>query len=145
MEADAYNVHGLIALDEGSEESLRRAVVHFGKVLEVFEAISDAEGIATAKCGIAIAKSKYEGGNNNEELKASRELYELRVAKFGEEDEYTIIAGKNYAINLRKVNRAEEAKILLTMLLATSKQVFGPHHITTKEVELALQRASTHG
>jgi hypothetical protein len=86
FEADAYNVHGRIALDEGSEESARRAVNHFEKSRQVFEAIGDAEGIANAKGNIAIAKSKYESGNNNEELmKASREVYELRVAKLGEE------------------------------------------------------------
>ena len=92
IEADAYNVHGRIALDEGTEESARRAVVHFEKLLQVFESIGNDEGIAAAKGNIAIAKSKYEGGSNNDEelLKASQELYELRVAEFGEENEYTI-------------------------------------------------------
>ena len=65
FEADAYNVHGRIALDEGTEESARRAVVHFEKYLEVCKAIGDTDGIAAAKGNRAIAKSKYEGGNNN--------------------------------------------------------------------------------
>jgi hypothetical protein len=67
IEADAYNVHGRIALDEGTEESARRAVVHFEKLLQVFESIGNDEGIAAAKGNIAIAKSKYEGGSNNDE------------------------------------------------------------------------------
>jgi hypothetical protein len=135
MEADAYYTHGRIALDEGTEESARRAVVHFEKSLQVFEAISDDQGIATAKRNIAIAKSKYEGGNNNEELlQTSQELYELRVAKLGEEHEHTIIAGKNLARRLRIANRWEEARVLLMKLLATSKQVFGSDHNITKQV-----------
>ena len=139
MEADAFTVHGRIALDEGSEESARRAVNHFEKSRQVFEAIGDAEGIANAKGNIAIAKSKYESGNNNEELmKASREVYELRVAKLGEEHYYTIDAGIDYAIYLQKSNCREEAKELLMKLLATSKQVFGSGHKMTKQVESML-------
>jgi hypothetical protein len=139
FEADAYNTHGRIAFDEGTEESARRAVNHFEKELEVFEANGYAEGIATAKRNIAIAKFKYEGCNNNEELlKASQELYELRISELGEEHENTINAGKNYAYDLRKANRREEARELLMKLLTTSKQVLGPDHNTTKEVKMAL-------
>jgi hypothetical protein len=136
IEAFAYITHGRIALAEGTEESARRAVAHFEKELEISKAIGNADGIVTAKANIAIAKSKYEGASNNEEvLKASQELYELRVTSFGEEHEYTIHAGKNYALRLRKANRGGEAMELLTKLLVTCKQVFGPHHNTTKEIE----------
>jgi hypothetical protein len=136
FEANAHNVHGWIALYEGTEESARRAVAHFENQLEVFEAIGDANGIANAKGNIAIAKSKYEGGNNIEEvLKASQELYELRIAEHGEEHYYTILAGKDYAIALRHANRGDEARELLMKLLATSKQVFGSDHNITKSVE----------
>jgi hypothetical protein len=139
FEADAYNTHGHIAIDEGTEESARRAVIHFEKSLQVYKATSDDEGIATAKRNITIAKSKYEGDNINEELmKASQELYELRIAELGEDSEYTIIAGKNYAIHLQKANRREEARELLIKLLATSKQVFGSDHNITKSVESML-------
>ena len=51
---------------------------------------------------IAKAKSKYDDVDNNEELKASQEWYELRASEYGEEDKVTIILGKNYAINLQK-------------------------------------------
>jgi hypothetical protein len=140
MKADAYNDLGRIAYYEGTDESVRRAAVHFEKDLKVCEAIGDAADIATAKKNIALAKSKYEGGNNNEELlKANQELYEIRVAKYGDEHEYTILAGINYAIDLNKANRRDEARNLLTKLLATSKQVFGPHHNTTKEVASVLK------
>jgi hypothetical protein len=142
MEADAYNVHGHIALDEGTEESARRAVVHFRKCLKVSKAIGDAEGITVAKGNIAIAKSKYEGGNNNEEvLKANKELYELHLAELGEGHEDTIIAGKNYAAILQKSNRGDEARELLTKLLATSKQVFGSDHNITKDIESGSNRS----
>lgn len=41
---------------------------------------------------------------------------------------------------LRKANRGIKAIELLTTLLATSKQVLGPHHNFTKEVSSALER-----
>ena len=140
LEAYAYNTHGRIALEEGTEESARRAVVHFEKDLEVSEEIGDVEGIATAKANIAIAKSKYEGGNTEEVLKTSRELYELRIAEVGEQNEFTIDAGKSYAGELQDADRGGEARELLTKLLATSKQVLGHHHSTTKDVEMALEQ-----
>jgi hypothetical protein len=139
MEADAYNTHGCIALDEGMEESARRAVTHFENQLEVYEAIGFTRGIATAKINIAFAKSMYEGDNNNEELlKASRELYEIRVSELGEEHYYTIDAGKKYAGILQQFNRREEAREILMKLLAISKQVFGSDHNITKSVESML-------
>ena len=141
MESYAYYAHGRIALDEGTGESARRAVVHFEKDLKVCEAIGDADGIAAAKQNIAYAKSMYEGGNNNEELlNASRDLYEMRIAEDGEGNVYTIDAGKKYAEILQKANRGDEARDLLTKLLATSKQVFGPDHNITKEVVSALKQ-----
>jgi hypothetical protein len=139
FESFAYNIHGHIALDEGTEESARRAVVHYEKQLEVNKAIDYAEGVATAKSNIALAKSKYEGGNNEELLiKASQEMYELRIAELGEGNEDTIHAGRNYAINLHNANRGDEARDLLTKLLATSKQILGSDHNITKSVESML-------
>ena len=138
FEARAYDVHGEIALNEGTEESARRAEVHFRTSLKVCEATGDTDGIAAAKSNIAMAKSIYEGGNNEEVLKANKELYELRVAKHGEGSKLAINSGKNYAIDLQEANRGDEALELLTKLLATSRQVLGPHHNTTKEVEATL-------
>jgi len=141
MKADAYYTHGRIAFDAGTEESARRAVTHFENALEVHETIDNAEDIATAKANIAYAKSMYEGmGNNEEMLKASQELYELHIAELGEENEYTIDAGRKYALRLRKTNRGDEARELLTKLLATSKQVLGPQHNTTNGVASELER-----
>jgi hypothetical protein len=92
---------------------------------------------------IAAAKSMYESGNDNEELmKASQELYDLRVAKLGEEHENTIIAGKIYAIKLFTANHGDEARELLKKLLATSKRVLGPCHNTTKDVESELESSN---
>jgi hypothetical protein len=139
FEAFSYNVHGRIAIEERTEEGARRAVAHFENQLEVSKTIGDTVRIATAKSNIALAKSKYEGGNNEEWLRANQELYELRAAKHGEEHELTIDAGRIYANNLRKANRETEARELLTKLLVTSKQVLGPHHNTTTEVESSLK------
>ena len=78
-------------------------MVHYQKCLKVCKAIGDDDGIAIAKSNIANAKSKHEGGRNNEEvLKASQEVYELRVTTDGEEDAVTIHAGKKYAIDLHQ-------------------------------------------
>ena len=141
FEAITHNDHGRIALDEGTEESARRAVAHFEKYLKVCKTIGDDEGIANAKGKIAIAKSKYDCGNNTEEvLKSTHDVYEIRIAEYGEEHEYTILAGRNYAIALWNAKRGEEARELLMKLLATSKQVLGPHHSTTKVVDNALIR-----
>jgi hypothetical protein len=140
FEGFAYNAHGHIALMEGTEESVRRAEVHYVNQLVVNEAIGDAEGIATAKANIAYTKSKYEGDSNIEKvLKASQELYDMRVAKYGEGNEYTIIGGKIHAGHLQDANREEEARKLLMKLLAQSKQVLGSHHNIIKDVEMALE------
>lgn len=71
-------------------------------------------------------------------LKTSQELYVLRVAKYGEENESTIRAGIMYATYLVDANRGDEARELLKKLLATSKQVLGPRHNLTEWVELIL-------
>jgi len=73
IEAYAYNTHGRIALDEGTDESARRAVVHFGNELQVNKAVGDNEGIAAAKGNI---------------LTTYQELYDLRVAELGDEHEH---------------------------------------------------------
>jgi hypothetical protein len=139
LQARAYGVNGRIALDEGTEESARRAVIHFENALEICAAIGDDEGIVTTKGNIAMAKSKYNDGNNIEEiLETYREAHELRVAEYGEVHEYTIRAGTNYAAALQNANRGGQARELLTKLLATSKQTFGSHHNITKDIRLEL-------
>jgi hypothetical protein len=140
--ACAYNALGLIAFEEGTEESARRAEAHFENQLRANEAIGNAEGIATAKSNIAAAKFDYKGYNNEEMLKANQEMYESRVAEHGEKDGYTIRAGKILAMSLQDQNRWGEARELLSKLSATSKQVYGAHHNTTKEIELELKKGS---
>jgi hypothetical protein len=143
FKALAYHVHGNIALDEGTEESARRAVVHFENQLRVNEANANYEGIATAKGNIAYAKSMYEGGNNNEEvLKSTHDVYKLRAAEYGEGSKVAIDAGKVYAMKLQDAHRGGEATELLTKLLATSMRVLGPNHSTTKQVESVFKRTN---
>ena len=144
MEGSAYGVLGRIALNEGTEESARRAVANFENQLEINKAIGDDHGIAATKVNIADAKSKYDVGNSNEELlKASQEMYKLRIANLGEGHEDTIHGGEKYADALQKANRGDEARELLTKLLSTSKQVLGPHHNTTKELQSMLDMVVT--
>jgi hypothetical protein len=150
FEAIAHNAHGRIALDEGTEESARRAVAHFEKYLKVCKTMG---------------------------VKACQDLYELRVAELGEKDYLTFVTVKltpksytrrfvgditkldvtSYAkrvcwsfseakldaltigLNVQKANRRDEARELLTKLLATSKQVLGTNHKTTKNIELSLK------
>ena len=138
FKANAHGFHGRIALDEGSDESARRAVVHFERKIELSKAIGDDEGVATAKRNIALAKSKFEGDDSEELLKASQELYELRVAKHSEGNLLTIDSGVIYAVHLQKANRRNEARDLLVKVLETSKQVLGSDHSTTKAVASAL-------
>ena len=105
--ANAYNVHGNIALDEGTEEGARRAVVHFENQLRVNEAISNFEGIATAKGNIVYAKSMYEGSNNDEEV----------LNEYGEKNELiAIVAGKVYVMKFQDAHLGGEATELLTKL-----------------------------
>jgi hypothetical protein len=58
-----------IAINEGTEESARRAVAYFEKCLAVNKKIGNGQGVATTKSNIADAISMYEGGNDNEEFK----------------------------------------------------------------------------
>ena len=55
-------------------------------------------------------------------------MYEMRVAEFGDKNEYTIRWGNNMPM----LNRGDDARELLTKLLVTSKQVLGPDNNTTK-------------
>lgn len=48
----------------------------------------------------------------------------MGVSDHGEENEYTIIAGIGYAINLQKANRGREACDLITMLLNIQTRKF---------------------
>jgi hypothetical protein len=56
-------------------------VIYFEHQLKVCEAIGHEEGIVIAKANIALAKSMYEGGSNDELLKANQDLYKLRVGR----------------------------------------------------------------
>jgi hypothetical protein len=60
----------------------------------------------------------------------------------GKEHENTINTGESYALRLQKAHGQEEARDLLSKLLAISKQVLGPHHNSTKIIESMLQRAN---
>ena len=77
--------------------------------------------------------------NTEEVLKIYKELYELRVTVFGEQNAKYITAGRNYAIELYNANRGDEAWELLTKMCAMSKQNYGTDHNYTKDVESTLK------
>ena len=135
-----YHLLGRIALSEKTEESARRAEAHFENQLKVSIELGYPDDIAHARRNIACAKFNYEGYNSEEMLKANQEMYESRVAEHGEKNDYTIRAGKILAMTLQDQNRGGEARELLAKLLATSKQVYGAHHNTTKEIDLELKK-----
>ena len=93
------------------------------------ETIGFAWGIASAKSNIAHAKSKYEGGRNSTEevLMTCRECVKRKNKQF--------VQVKGTLLNHLQPT-VGGAWDLLTKLLATSKQVLGPH---TKEVTSGLE------
>jgi len=84
----------------------------------------------------------HETGSINSErwLNVFQDVYEFCFAQLGEEHEQTFNAGKLYALNLQKADRAGEASELFAKLLATSTKVLGPHHNITKEIALSIHR-----
>lgn len=74
MKAQAYNNLGCIAAEGASTESVKEAVVHVEKELELREASGNAVGVDNAKFSIAVAKSI---GNEEELLKASQGVHVL--------------------------------------------------------------------
>jgi hypothetical protein len=65
-------------------------------------------------------------------LRALQEDYEFSISEYGENDEHTIHQAAKYAVQLQNCNRGDEGIELLMKLLATSKRVLGPDHMTTK-------------
>lgn len=109
--------------------------------MKVSESIGHAENILIAKQNIALAKSTFKGATIaglEGIVNATQESYKAGIAQLGESSEYTIRMGMIYASELQKFNRGDELTELMTKLLATSKQVFGPDYKTTKDVEYAI-------
>ena len=50
FEAYKYNIHGHIAINEGTEESARRAVAYFEKCLAVNKKIGNGQGVVQYPC-----------------------------------------------------------------------------------------------
>jgi hypothetical protein len=132
FKANVYATLGNIALAEGTEESARRAVAHFENQPKVNEVTGNVDGIACSKSNIEMAKTRFEGDRKYEEsLKRYQELYALRVSESGERNEYTIIAGINYAILLQRSKgaeascwpRASKSSVLITISPRPSNQL----------------------
>ena len=58
----------------------------------------------------------------------SQELCELLVAEYGEKNEITIHAGKNYAIALVDANRGKKTVELSISIIRVKNHQYGAHH-----------------
>ncbi len=91
---------------------------------------------------ISISKSKhnlFHVTDHVERLKQLQTIYDIDINLYGDVSKCTIKFGMNLAISLWHTKCRIKAKILMTKLASTSKQVLGPEHNTTKLVEPILQ------
>jgi len=140
-EARTYNSLGLFAFEEGTKQSLEKAMEHFETFRDISESIGSTLGVTYAETNLALAKSNYKK-DNNASTEECQELYKRCVDAFGKGNPHSIQTGVNLAVSLRKANRTIEAQGLLKMISATSKQVHGPNHKLTKKAESVLQRCN---
>ena len=146
FQAYTYIELGRIACKEGSEASCREALVHLGKSLELYKAINFAAGAAYTEYCISLVKSKLENDTsriNEDQLKKSQDVYDMRVRDCGEESALTINPGVDLAIELWEANRGVEAERLLIRVADLSERVHGPQHNTTKRAKLWLKKINT--
>jgi hypothetical protein len=73
-------------------------------------------------------------------LKRSRDLFKLRVAKYGEEHAVVINDGINLGIALWTVHRVIEAERVLGRVVAVCERVHGPQHKATKHAKSWLRQ-----
>ena len=143
LEPIAHNHLGVIALAEGTGSNARAAVTHFQKSLQLSKAIGDAEGVTIADINIACAKSRYEANDGNIDacVRRTRDLYELRVAKYGEENAIVINDAINLGIALWTAHRVIEKKKVLGGTFAVCERIHGQEHKTTMHAKTWLRRA----
>jgi hypothetical protein len=142
IEPLAHNHLGVITLAEEMGFGAKAAVTHFQKSLQLSKAIGDAEGVAIADINIACAKSKYEENHKNLDvcLKRTRDLYELRVAKYGEENAVVINDTINLGIALWTVHRVIEAEKVMGRVFVVCERIHGQEHKTTRHAKTWLRR-----
>jgi hypothetical protein len=127
-EAAAHRCLGKIALHEENEETIKEALIHFEKQLELCEAIGNARCVFNAKYNLAKTKSILEGIEykyqvDEETLRASQDDYESNLAEYGEDHASTISSGKSFAFMLTSAHRLfEKAQILLTQLFPAASE-----------------------
>ena len=145
-EAMAYHGLGLIALNDYTKESAKRAVGYFEKCVDICNEVgwTDNEIFLVAESNISAAKSIQEAGSygevcNEEKLETFRSLYDHSVKKWGEQSFTAMESGMNLAMALEKAHRWIEAERLFTKLAAMSKRVHGPDHDFTKLAEEIFQ------
>ncbi|HET8942611.1 MAG TPA: tetratricopeptide repeat protein, partial [Rudaea sp.] len=67
--------------------------------------------------------------------------YDAMLRKYGEKSQNTIIATHNYANYLLDIGDTEQATALQRQALARSKEILGPDHAVTGEIEYGLGKA----
>ena len=70
-------------------------------------------------------------GQNESALRVRKDVYSRRFRLAGEEDRTTFVAANNYASLLTKLNRFEEAKVLLRRVLPVVRRTQGESHLIT--------------
>ena len=125
------------------EEDAKTAVGYYEKYRDFLETTGhgDKYNVAVIEQSIIELKSTYDESiqklSDEEELKQSQEIYNARVGQFGEDADpgARVLHGTALATELCIANRKIESERLLKNLVSVSKQLHGPNHSVTKNVE----------
>jgi hypothetical protein len=143
FEESTLNCLGLIVFDGETKESAKEAIMYFKKLLELYQASGNPEGIHHCESNIANAQLRSGEKVDSSELQhfiRNKAYYELCIAKHGLEHADTIFAGVDLAMNLSNLHRTIEAERLIRKLVPLSRRILGPHHDTTKRAESVQER-----
>ena len=137
IEPFTYNCLGIIAIKEGTKDSLKEAVSHNEKFRDLSILLGLIDDVAVAEYNISVAKGKCgEGISIEKKVEQSQKLYDMRLRKHGEGAIKTLIDGTIFAEKLMEACRLAEAESLLIKLVTISQQVHGSNHEVTKSIVL---------
>ena len=85
--------------------------------------------------------NSYAKLGRDEALRMRQEVYSGYLKLKGEEDDGTLWAALNYALNLKELHRFEEAKALLRRTLPVMRRVLGENDIITLKTRWLYARA----
>ena len=143
FEESTLNCLGLIVFDGETKEIAKEAIMYFRKLLELYQANGNPEGIHHCESNIANAQLRSGEKVDSSELQhfiRNKAYYESCIAKHGSEHAGTIFACVDVAMNLSSLHRTIEAERLIRKLVPLSRRILGPHHDTTKRAESVQER-----